>query len=118
MRSLTARQRNRLEPASRMSPICNAHNAWIGSSRCAIHGISLRRMALQQHNFKLPEDLVTKLDEYRFDRQFSSRTAAMVYLIQFALERWPSPKRSNFGPGKAVERRDSAGKNGRKREGG
>ena len=42
-------------------------------------------------NTHLSEDLVVALEDYRYVRRFPSRTAAMEFLLRWALERNPEP---------------------------
>lgn len=48
-------------------------------------------------NLPFEPELLERVDEYRFDRRFRSRTAALMYLLTWALDRNPEPLPADRG---------------------
>ena len=50
-------------------------------------------------NFLIEEDLLARLDEWRFENRFPSRAAALIWMIQTILERKITPKKPTTAKG-------------------
>jgi hypothetical protein len=45
-------------------------------------------------HLRLKKELLKKLDDFRFDNRFESRTEAIHWLLEFALSQNPKPKKA------------------------
>ncbi len=52
-----------------------------------------RKTPSQFIHLRLKKELVEKLDEFRFTQRFESRTEAIHWLLEFALNQNPKPKK-------------------------
>lgn len=43
-------------------------------------------------NFVIDQDLLDRIDEFRYDNRFPSRAAAIKWLLDWALKQNPSPR--------------------------
>lgn len=48
-------------------------------------------MASRLLNFVVPEELLNRIDDFRFQWRFSTRAAAIKWLIDWALNQAPKP---------------------------
>lgn len=48
-------------------------------------------------NLPFEPELLDRIDEYRFDRRFRSRTAAIKFLLTWSLDRNPEPQPADRG---------------------
>jgi metal-responsive CopG/Arc/MetJ family transcriptional regulator len=48
---------------------------------------------LQQVLLRLEKNVLEKVDDFRFDHRFESRTEAIRWLLEFALSQNPKPKK-------------------------
>ncbi len=42
--------------------------------------------------FYIDEDLLQKIDDFRYDNRFPSRAAAVMWLLRYALKQKPKPR--------------------------
>lgn len=48
-------------------------------------------------NFVIDQDLLDRIDEFRFDNRFPTRAAAIKWLLDWALKQNPNPSKNKAG---------------------